>query len=309
MDTTVPTDENVQMLLLMGFPSESEIRRALKIAKSDINEAVDMLTNGQQLTSLDDLSNSATNYADGSGTMEVTDTSDFPAANFYELESRVYTDSWSIPYREDESLAKCMFAAIKLLKEGKAGNDELCSKFLNQCLPESFKKLLNSQAIFRWSSEIQEGVYDMMLILMDLVSTALTLPAEGEDSYVPTILLDILALSFSPDCVYHQKNKSMRTKCEYWEDKIGQERVMCYPHKSHLGSREFSWLSNLVNRFQYSQGLEKIVSIIELPKTNITAMAALMEPLAACVQFLVVGLARPMLEKSIKRILHTIEHR
>lgn len=71
MDTTVPTDENVQMLLLMGFPSESEIRRALKIAKSDINEAVDMLTNGQQLTSLDDLSNSATNYADGSGVRSV----------------------------------------------------------------------------------------------------------------------------------------------------------------------------------------------------------------------------------------------
>ncbi|KAF6033150.1 USP24 [Bugula neritina] len=49
-----PSDENVQMLLSMGFPSESEVRRALKISKNDMNEAVDMLTNGQSLTYFDD---------------------------------------------------------------------------------------------------------------------------------------------------------------------------------------------------------------------------------------------------------------
>lgn len=38
--------------------------------------------------------------------------------------------------REDESLAKCMFASITLLTEGRAGADDLCSKFLDQCLPE-----------------------------------------------------------------------------------------------------------------------------------------------------------------------------
>lgn len=50
---TIPTDENVQMLLAMGFPSESEVRRALKMAKNDMNEAVDMLTNGQTLNVFD----------------------------------------------------------------------------------------------------------------------------------------------------------------------------------------------------------------------------------------------------------------
>ena len=39
-------------------------------------------------------------------------------------------------HREDESLAKCMFASITLLAEGRASGDDLCSKFLDQCLPE-----------------------------------------------------------------------------------------------------------------------------------------------------------------------------
>lgn len=51
-----PSDENVQTLLAMGFPSESEVRRALKMAKNDMNEAVDILTNGQCLPPYDDLS-------------------------------------------------------------------------------------------------------------------------------------------------------------------------------------------------------------------------------------------------------------
>ena len=31
--------------------------------------------------------------------MDTTENADFPAANLYELEGRVFTDSWSIPYR------------------------------------------------------------------------------------------------------------------------------------------------------------------------------------------------------------------
>lgn len=37
-------DENVQMLLDMGFPDPLEIRRALRLAKNDVGEAVAILT-------------------------------------------------------------------------------------------------------------------------------------------------------------------------------------------------------------------------------------------------------------------------
>lgn len=50
-----PSDEDVQTLLAMGFPSESEVRRALKMAKNDLSDAVDILTNGQVMSTYDDL--------------------------------------------------------------------------------------------------------------------------------------------------------------------------------------------------------------------------------------------------------------
>lgn len=45
MDNHFVSDENVQMILAMGFPSESEVRRALRLAKNDPSDAVAILTN------------------------------------------------------------------------------------------------------------------------------------------------------------------------------------------------------------------------------------------------------------------------
>ena len=41
-------EEHVHTLLTMGFPFESEIRKALRFAKNDLNEAVSYLTNENQ---------------------------------------------------------------------------------------------------------------------------------------------------------------------------------------------------------------------------------------------------------------------
>ena len=38
-------DESITMLMAMGFDDLDEIRRALRIAKGDVNEAVGILTN------------------------------------------------------------------------------------------------------------------------------------------------------------------------------------------------------------------------------------------------------------------------
>ena len=43
---------------------------------------------------------------------------EFPLTHFYELESRVHTDQWSIPYKRDESLAICMMATTNMIREG-----------------------------------------------------------------------------------------------------------------------------------------------------------------------------------------------
>ena len=44
---------------------------------------------------------------------------EFPTTNLYELENRVFTDHWSIPYKREESLGKCLIAATCLAKHGR----------------------------------------------------------------------------------------------------------------------------------------------------------------------------------------------
>ncbi len=43
---------------------------------------------------------------------------EFPLTHYYELEGRVHTDQWSIPYKKEESLGVCMMATIEMMKEG-----------------------------------------------------------------------------------------------------------------------------------------------------------------------------------------------
>ena len=50
-------------------------------------------------------------------------TLEFPFANLVELENRVFTDSWSIPYKKEESLGVCLIAATRLANESKAAMD------------------------------------------------------------------------------------------------------------------------------------------------------------------------------------------
>ena len=97
----------------------------------------------------------------------------FPVSAFYELDNRVFQDNWSIPYKVDESFASCLRAATKLAQENLMGADEYCAKFHDRILPEAFKKLLASHATQRWGQEIQEGIYDMLELFLDLIVTRL----------------------------------------------------------------------------------------------------------------------------------------
>ena len=89
-------------------------------------------------------------FKGGKGDVDMQDlSSSFPVTNFYELENRVFKDDWSIPYRRDESLGRCLVAATKLAKESLSQasggdapvtclmeQDEHCRKFLDRILPE-----------------------------------------------------------------------------------------------------------------------------------------------------------------------------
>ena len=72
---------------------------------------------------------------------------EFPATNYYELESRVHTDQWTIPFRQDESLAICLRAAIRMLQRDVAYSDEQCISFMERTLPDAFFKVSIYQSV------------------------------------------------------------------------------------------------------------------------------------------------------------------
>ena len=55
---------------------------------------------------------------DGSTPADDNGPQEFPLTNLYELEGRVFTESWSIPFRRNESLGKCLQASISLARHG-----------------------------------------------------------------------------------------------------------------------------------------------------------------------------------------------
>lgn len=156
------TEKNVQTLFSMGFLDVDEIRNALRIGNNDLNEAVAILTNeryGGYPGTADDVEmkdvtasalvptaapppySSLQDCKPCSPKPEPGSPQPFPATNLYELEQRVFVDQWSIPYKKDESLAKCLIAATNLAREGLCESNAECKSFMESCMPESFRKV------------------------------------------------------------------------------------------------------------------------------------------------------------------------
>lgn len=140
---------------------------------------------------------------------------EFPTANMYELEDRVFIESWSIPYKKNESLAKCLYGAIKLSSLQKAESDKDCARFMDRVLIESFKKLLTSNAVKKWTFDIHEGVFNMIQLFVDLVAERL------KYAPIPMKLLEILCLVFDPETEFHFKNRSHKWDRGHYEDIFG----------------------------------------------------------------------------------------
>ena len=72
--------------------------------------------------------------ADSSSDMASSTSIEFPLTHYYELEGRVHTDQWSIPYKRDESLAICMIATTRMVIEGRKQNLSIAAPPLNSSL-------------------------------------------------------------------------------------------------------------------------------------------------------------------------------
>lgn len=311
------SDENEENLVSMGF-SRSDVKRALKKAKNDMNEAVDLLTNGHMLSGCYD-----DPEADVEQLMDVEDQRDFPLGNLYELESRVLTENWSIPYRPNESLAHCLRAATRLLLEGRASQDEHCCRFLDKVFPEAFHKLLTSGAVHRWNAETLEGVNEMCMLMVDLmaqcISVLATPPETADDGpnvvssapavlqllpTSPVVLLEVLAVAFNRQSEFHVKNAAKRADTGRWDDVFGMGNWFAVWRNMR---EPYGWLVNMVNRFAELKGFEHIRDILLKGTADIAIMAAVLQPVACCADFLNAEVARPLFKPALKKVTDVVE--
>ncbi|OXB64566.1 hypothetical protein ASZ78_016018 [Callipepla squamata] len=178
---------------------------------------------------------------------------EFPTTNLYELESRVLTDHWSIPYKREESLGKCLIASTYLARLGLSDSDENCKRFMDRCMPEAFKKLLTSSAVHKWGTEIHEGIYNMLMLLVDLVAERV------KQDPIPVGLLGVLTMAFNPDNEYHFKNR-MKVCQRNWAEVFGEGNMHAVSPISTFQKEPHGWLVDLVNRFAELGGFSAIQS-------------------------------------------------
>ncbi|XP_076009077.1 ubiquitin carboxyl-terminal hydrolase 24 isoform X4 [Genypterus blacodes] len=329
-------EQHMTTLLCMGFPDPVAIRKALRLAKNDINEAVALLTNespglgygyepmesgpspglgssGEGETSgrtgtggfdpppayHDVVDSERSNDENGNcsgGSME------FPTTNLYELESRVFTDHWSIPYKREESLGKCLIASTCLARHGLADADENCKRFMERCMQEAFKKLLTSSAVHKWGTEIHEGIYNMLMLLVELVAERV------KQDPTPVNLMGVLTMAFNPDNEYHFKNR-MKAGQRNWAEVFGDEANMFAVSPCSSYQKEpHGWLVDLVNRFGELGGFTAIQTKLNTEEIEIACVSALVQPLSVCAEYLNSSLVQPMLDPVIHKMITYVQN-
>ncbi|XP_071800380.1 ubiquitin carboxyl-terminal hydrolase 24-like isoform X2 [Asterias amurensis] len=207
---------------------------------------------------------------------------EFPATNLYELEGRVFTDQWSIPYKKEESLGKCLIAAARFAEENLIDTDDNCQRFVSRCMPEAIKKLMVSNAVHRWGAEIQEGIYNMMQLTVDVVAARL------KHKPVPVELLGVLTMVLNPETEFHYKNRSKAWDKNHWEDTFGVGQTYAVPPLFNTYKDPCGWLVNLVNRFAEKGGMEelKTKALEPFEELDPAIMAALLQPVGVCSEYL-----------------------
>ncbi|CAF5191777.1 unnamed protein product, partial [Rotaria magnacalcarata] len=225
---------------------------------------------------------------------------------FLDLETKVYGDNWSIPYKREEVLGRCLLSATKLAVAGIADQDEHCKKFMEILIPDAFRKLQCSHHVNNWGVEVQLGVFDMVQLVIDLIAARL--------SYfpVPIQLLETLAILFDHDSVFQRKHKSKSYDRSLYDKQLG-ELILANsssPTFSVYNRNEpYGWLCEIINRFILKDGIQnlKIQFKSEQPLTALE-YNALLSPFVNCMDYIFVEKYRQLFSDNIEQALDYVKN-
>ncbi|CAJ0965117.1 unnamed protein product [Ranitomeya imitator] len=186
-------------------------------------------------------------------------------------------------------------------ERGLSDSDENCKRFMERCMPEAFKKLLTSSAVHKWGTEIHEGIYNMLMLLVDLVAERI------KQDPIPTGLLGVLTMAFNPDNEYHFKNR-MKMCQKNWADVFGEGNTYAVSPPSALQKEPHGWLVDLVNRFGELGGLTAIQTKLNSEQIELAEVSALVQPLGVCAEYLNSSTVQTMLDRVIHNMIKYVQN-
>ncbi|XP_024517218.1 probable ubiquitin carboxyl-terminal hydrolase FAF-X isoform X1 [Selaginella moellendorffii] len=221
-------------------------------------------------------------------------------------------------------LRNCLSAAAKIVSGGReefGGDFRKLQTLYREAVPSAFEKCLDDKAIWKWTNEIHNNIFDAVCKLMDLVSVKapqLLLDDVGvDDDMLP--LLRTLAIAFDKQCQFHLKHKeqglppsasSVSPPCNFARPMPGTpSRKASSNNDWHCANRKgaavrdescdcnrcrppdvYCWLAYLLNYFghtAYGNGYQHLLRVLNYPQKLLPAvMEALLLPIARSTEFI-----------------------
>ncbi|UJR33560.1 hypothetical protein I4U23_020999 [Adineta vaga] len=331
-------EDHIQSLISMGFVDRDLNRKVLIQANNDISEAVTLLTTSnyynddirkptetttstfigprtkeqveqEQQQTVPSNQTTTTNDSNSNTSDDVTinNFDSFTTNAFLDLETKVYGDNWSIPYKRDESLGQCLLSATKLALEGKADEDKNCVRFMEDLIPEAFRKLQCTHHVNNWAVEIQLGVFEMVELLVDLIAARLSY------SPVPVKLLETLAIIFDYDSTFQRKHRSKPYDRNLYDKQLGDQILANSPSSFSFSvynrNETYGWLCQLINRFVVKDGITNLKEQFESEKPlTASEYNALLIPFVNCMDYLLLDRYRQLFSEHIEQAITYIQN-
>lgn len=110
-----------------------------------------------------------------------------------------------------------------------------------------------SHHVNTWHIEVQQGVFDMIELLIDLIAARLSY------SPTPVKLLGALAIVFDQDSVFQRKHRTKSYDRSFYEKQLGDRALANPPSTSAFSvysrTETHGWLCQIINRFVSKDGI------------------------------------------------------
>jgi hypothetical protein len=152
--------------------------------------------------------------------------------------------------------------------------------------------LLDSSPVKNWNNEIQQGVYNMTILVIELIATRLHKPGVNES------LLNTLKLIFTSDNVFHKVNHN-----KIWDKPYFSEKLSTFFTKD-IDSN--GYLLNFINCFGVHNGFQGIKA--QLDRSNdINEFNLLLKPLSMCCNLFNRDVFAALFGDQLRRLYHFIK--